>query len=391
MNLPSAVETTSDDCAELAAVLDLCVAKTRRNLPDLVANPASWSRDPDGNYPAWDESFLSIHNWTTSFFTGMAALAFQRTGDRWFLEECGELEAMYEEKIGAFARETMHDLGFLYSLYSVALFKLSGERRYRQSGLNAAAVLADRFVAEGAYIRAWGGMDDTDTEYAGLAIIDSLMNMPLLYWASAESGDPRFQEIAIKHTDTTLRHFIRADASVFHAFRFDLETGEPAGGDNYCGHSIESQWARGTAWAMYGFALAFRHTEDRRYLDASVLLTERFLGLLGEDPVPVWDFRLQRGSDPVRDSSAAAIAVCAIQELEALGWATAVMGEYKRALIARLCRADYLDADPACRGILRNGQVGTRQGEARNAYTSWGDYFFMQALAREIGLEVSWW
>ena len=391
MNPPLVVETKSDGCADLAAVLDRCVDKTRRNLPDLVAKPASWSRDPRGEYPAWDEAFLSIHNWTTSFFTGMGALAFQRTGDPWFLGQLEKLLPIYDEKIGQCADETMHDLGFLYSLYSVALFKLSGERRHRQSGLNAAAVLADRFVPQGQYIRAWGRVDERDTEYAGLAIIDSLMNMPLLYWASAESGDPKFREIAIKHTDTTLRHFVRADASVFHAFRFDLVTGEPAGGDNYGGHSIESQWARGTAWAMYGFVLAFSHTKNRRYLDASVVLTERFLGLLDEELVPVWDFRLEQGNDPVRDSSAAAIAVCAIQELEALGWATGVMGEYKRALIERLCRADYFDRDPACRGILRNGQVGTRQGEARNAYTSWGDYFLMQALAREIGLEVSWW
>src|SRR6187549_690649 len=98
-------------------------------------------------------------------------------------------------------------------------------------------------------------MDEESTDYAGLAIIDCMMNLSLLYWASEETGDPRFKEIAIRHSDTTLENFIRGDDSVYHSYRFDPLTGAPACGDNYCGRSIESHWARGTTWAMYGFAL----------------------------------------------------------------------------------------------------------------------------------------
>jgi unsaturated chondroitin disaccharide hydrolase len=149
----------------------------------------------------------------------------------------------------------MHDLGFLYSLYSVALFKLTGEPAHRQTALRAATVLAGRFETRGQYLRAWGRMEEQATDYAGLAIIDSMMNLPLLFWAADQSGDSRYRDLATQHADTTLRHFVRADGSVFHAYRFDPRTGQALGPANYCGYAVDSHWARGAAWAIYGFAL----------------------------------------------------------------------------------------------------------------------------------------
>src|SRR5208283_5044043 len=148
------------------------------------------------------------------------------------------------------------------------------------------------------------------TEHDNMAIIDCMMNLPLLYWASLESGNPKFRAAAIKQADTTLKYFIRPDDSVFHAYRFDLKTGRPLGGDNYCGRSVDSHWARGTAWAIYGFALSHRYTGDKKYLDASLRLARKFNRELNGDALPVWDFKLPSGEAPLRDSSAAAIVVC---------------------------------------------------------------------------------
>lgn len=370
---------------------DVCVSKIRRNLPDLAESGRTWAFDPNGDYPAWEEGFFEIGNWTTSFFTGMGVLAWLDTGDEQLLADIALSEPSYLAKMeGGNARETMHDLGFLYSLHSVALHKATGDARHRELGLRAARVLANRFVPEGNYIRAWGRMDESGTRYAGLAIIDCMMNLPLLFWAAEESGDPSFKDIAIRHADTTLASFIRADDSVYHAFRFN-SIGQPSGGDNYCGNTVGSHWARGSAWAMYGFALACRHTGDGRYLDASLRVTRKFISLLDDEYVPVWDFRLAAGVPPLRDSSAAAIAACAIQELEALGMAEPAMTRTKHVLLARLLSPDYLDTSPTCRGVLRQGQVGDGVGKARSAYTSWGDYYFMEALGRELGLPVNWW
>jgi len=370
---------------------DLCAAKTLANLPALAVSNHTWSMDTNGDYAKWNEGFFEIGNWTTSFFTGMAVLAWLDTENEKLLRDLALIEPNYLAKMeGENAKETMHDLGFLYSLYSVALYKATGEARHRDLGLRAARVMADRFVPKGNYIRAWGRMDEPDTDYAGLAIIDCMMNLPLLYWASEETGDPRFKDIAIRHSDTTLKVFIRADDSVYHAYRFGSD-GQPSGGDNYCGRAVESHWARGTAWAMYGFALGYRHTGDERYLDASLRVSRKFISLLDDQVVPVWDFLLPKGENPLRDSSAAAIAVCAMQELESLGKAEPGMSRAKTALIERLLSSDYLDANPACRGVLKQSEVGDGVGKAKNAYTSWGDYYFMEALARELGIAVSWW
>jgi unsaturated chondroitin disaccharide hydrolase len=371
---------------------DLCVSKIRKNISDLNDQPTTWAFAMDGDFTKWNEGFFEIGNWTTSFFTGMSLLAWEDTRDRHFLDQAVRLMPLYQQKLtGEHAANNMHDIGFLYSLYSVALYKLTGDAAHQELGVKAAEALAARFIPEGNYIRAWGRMDEDSTDYAGLAIIDCMMNLPLLYWATEVTGDPKFRDIAIRHSDTTLKNFIRDDDSVFHSYRFDSETGLPANGDNYCGRAVDSHWARGTTWGMYGFAMAYRHTGDSRYLDASLRLTKKFISLLDDEVVPVWDFRLNEGEPLLRDSSAAAIAICAIQELQSLGKASASILATKNALIARLCSPDYLDHDMSCRGLLKFSEVGDGVGKARSAYTSWGDYYFMEALARELGIPVTWW
>jgi unsaturated chondroitin disaccharide hydrolase len=270
------------------------------------------------------------------------------------------------------------------------LYKVTGKQQHRETALRAAEVLAHRFDPKGGYIRAWGRLDESDTNYAGLAIIDCMMNLPLLYWASAESGDDYFLGVAVRHADTTLKYFVRADDSVFHSFRWDPATGTPRGGDNFCGYSIDSQWARGTAWAIFGFALSYRYTQEAKHLEAALRLARRFSKLLDNEVVPVWDFRLPPGTKGIRDSSAAAIAACAFQELVKFCGEQKMFAETTKALLNRLCSRDYLDSSDSCPGVLKFGEVGDG-GKARTAYTSWGDYFFMEALARFLGKGESYW
>lgn len=371
----------------LNAALDLCVRKTRQHIKRLADQPKAASNDPEGDYFNWQEGFFEIGNWTSSFLTGMAVIAWSETKDDYFREQLERLAPVYREKVFEQHMDTMHDLGFLYTLYSVALHKLTGDKSHREVGLRAADLLAGRYYENGGYIRAWGRMDEHGTDYDGLAIIDCLMNLPLLFWAAEETGDDKYREIAIKHADTTLKHFIREDDSVCHAYRFDPQTGAVVGEANYCGYGVGSHWARGTTWGVYGFALMYRYTQDRKYLDASLRLARKFIANLDEEVVPVWDFKLPAGETGVRDSSAAAVAVCGFQELEQLGAADEEISATKRALLARLCGEDYLDTDEARPGVLKHGQVGP--GDA--AYTSWGDYYLMEALDRELFKGETFW
>lgn len=374
----------------LSQALELCRRKIYGNIKSLADKPTTWAFDIDGDYSKWQEDFYEIGNWTSSFFTGMALLAWRETEDEYFLNQVLRLQPHYRNKVFKSHHDTHHDLGFLYSLYSVALFKLTGHQEHRETGVRAAEVLAERFNPKGNFIRAWGHVDGS--EFEDMAIIDCMMNLPLLYWASQVTGNKNFYEIAVRHADTTLKYFIRPDDTLFHAYRFDLETGQPRGGENYCGYSVESHWARGTAWAIYGFALSYRYAGDQKYLDASVRLARKFNQLVNGDTIPVWDFRLPAGQKPLLDSSAAAVAACGFQELATLGVADARLVKAKESLLFHLCSSRFLNSDEDCRGVLRDGQVGgDGVGTARNAYTSWGDYFLMEALDRQLHGNETWW
>ncbi|HLP76255.1 MAG TPA: glycoside hydrolase family 88 protein [Candidatus Paceibacterota bacterium] len=368
---------------QLKRAFDVCVAKTRNNIKRLADEPKSAAWALDGDYFRFAEGFFEIGNWTSSFFTGMALLAWRETEDEYFLNQVLRLAPAYREKATTRCLDMHHDAGFLYSLYSVALYRLTGDAAHREVGLAAAEALYQRFNHTGGFIRAWGRLDTS--EHDNMAIIDCMMNLPLLYWASLETGDGKYRAAAIRQADTSLKCFVRPDDSLFHAFRFDLKTGAPIGGDNYCGKATDSYWARGATWAIYGFAMSHRYTGDGKYLEASLRLARKFISQLDDHVVPVWDFRLPPDAPRVRDASAAAIAVCGFQELQRLNAADELILKTKDAFLNRLCSEDYLDADPACRGVLKSA-FGDRP-----AYSSWGDYFLMEALAREQFRVEPWW
>jgi unsaturated chondroitin disaccharide hydrolase len=252
--------------------------------------------------------------------------------------------------------------------------------------LRAAELLAARFNPRGNFIRAWGRMDEVESPIGdgrmrtdNMAIIDCLMNLPLLFWASNETGDERFREVAVRHADMCLKCFIRPDHSTNNIYHFDPTDWRPLGDPN------QGYWARGAAWAIYGFALSYGFTQKKKYLDASVRLATKFISHLDHEMVPWNDFHEAPHPARVRDSSAAAIAVCGFQEMARHGVINAAIAKARQSLIAKLCCDDYLNSDESCCGVQRGGQGG------QNGYTSWGDYFLMEALCRELRGEETFW
>jgi unsaturated chondroitin disaccharide hydrolase len=386
----SARGTTGTDPKGLKRAWDLCVGKTRKNIQRLADAPKAAAWAADGNYFACEEGFFDIGNWTSSFFTGMALMAWRETEDEFFLKQALRLAPYYRQKVFKCFLDTHHDLGFLYSLYSVPIYKLTGEKEHRDTGLRAAEVLSQRFNEKGNFIRAWGNTNSD--EFIDMSIIDCLMNLPLLYWATKESGNKKFHDIAVKHADTVLKVFVRPDYSVYHAYRFNLATGKPSHADNYGGCETESCWARGLAWAIYGFALSYGYTGDAKYLETSLSLAKYFIGHLDKEIVPMWDFKLSAKAPGIRDASAASVSLCGLQELEKHGVVDFQVITAKHTILERLCSEDYLNFDLSIPGIQKNGQVGDGSpGGAQNAYTSWGDYFLMEALSRQLSVPEVWW
>lgn len=363
--------------------------KIEKNIEKIGADLSDFPGVEDGNYLKNKDKAIKIghiFNWTQSFFVGMALWAYKDTEDKKFLDWALQYKKAYSDKVFKTPMETMHDIGFLYSPYAVMLYNITRDEEFKEIGLKAAETLAMRYEPKGGYIRAWGRMDYRTPEYvdpelakdhfftesAGLAIVDCMMNLPILFWASEVTGHPFYKRIAMMHADTTMKYFIREDYSVMHAYRFSEETGEPLGEANYCGYANGSHWARGTAWAIYGFAIAYNYTGKTEYLNTSMKLLQKFIGECRGD-IPIWDFRLPEDEEKMVDTSATAIVLCGILEIEKHN-TYKFLQKYKKVL--RDALEKYIDYDEDVMGILKE-QNGVHH------YTSYGDYYMIESYMKE--------
>ena len=325
------------------------------------------------------------HWWTAGFWPGLLWLVYRETHDealRGLAESC---ERQLDQTIFEFD-ELYHDVGFMWSLASVARYKLLGADDSRRRGLLAASLLAARFNLRGQFLRAWNG------DKVGWAIVDSLMNLPILYWASERTGDPRFKYVAMAHADTSLRHFVRADGSCRHIVSFDPANGEFIEALGGQGESPESAWSRGIAWALYGFTLSHKYTGEPRYLDAARRVAHFFVSHLPADLVPYWDFRAPVTTTTPRDSSAGACAASGLLEL-ALHAPAPDAELFRNTAVALVHALDTQcgawDADEE--GLLRMGTGHVPEEQNIHVSLIYGDYFFVEALAKLLGQRELFW
>lgn len=264
-------------CAEIEEKLRRAAPLYTRRYPHVSTLPAEGLRyTPEEN-----------NIWTSSFFPGMMCLAAKRTGDAAFLQYkddyIASFKARLDERVGI-----SHDLGFLYTLSAVALYKLTGDEEARALALRAADMLCERYNEKGRYIQAWGEFN-VGTPYVKI-IVDTMLNLPLLFWASETTGNARYADIATAHAHTCADYLVREDYSSFHTYLMDPATGKAVEGRTHQGFHDNTTWARGQAWVVTGFALAYTYTKEPRFLEVSRKAAEVFLQNLPADFVPYWDF-----------------------------------------------------------------------------------------------------
>lgn len=372
------------------------IKKIENNIKKIGDDLREFPASGDGEYLKNRENCIKlshIFNWTQSFFTGMALWAYEDTKNQVFLNWAEQFKTEYAHKVFETPMETMHDVGFLYSPYAIMLHNITGDEEYKKIALRAADALAMRYEPKGGYIRAWGRMDYKTPDYVseelakdhffteskGLAIVDCMMNLPLLFWASEVTGHQFYKRIAMMHADTTLEYFVRKDYSIMHAYRFSEESGEAIGEANYCGYSEGSHWARGTAWAIYGYAVAYRYTKKEEYIDVAVKLLDKFMEeCKGE--IPVWDFRLPEDCEKSIDTSAAAVVLCGVIEILNYNCDDRLTG-YKNLLKEKL--ELYINYDEDVMGILA-------EQNGRHHYGCYGDYFIIEGYMKENSDLVVW-
>jgi unsaturated chondroitin disaccharide hydrolase len=328
-------------------------------------------------------------HWLAGFWTGLLWLAYVATGDEDLRAHAVCLLPTFEERLKKRVHIT-HDLGFLFTLSARAQWQLTDDEGARLLALQAAEELAKRYHPQGKYIQAWGQIGDPVE--GGRAIIDTMMNLPLLFWASEQTGNPQYHRLAREHAETSRRHLLRLDGAAYHTFFFDQKTGEPIGPRTHQGYADDSLWARGQAWAIYGFALAAEWCEEPSFLEAAWLATRRFLSELPPDGVPTWDLRLPSDAPHYRDSSAGAIAASGMLRLARLKGG---QGEIDfRDLACRLLDtlvAHCVETEPEAEGLLRHGTYHARRGLGVETYFICGDYFLLEGLLAERGKAPDFW
>lgn len=333
----------------------------------------------DGKY---DDSPVTW--WTNGFWCGIMWLAYRACGDEKFRKIAECCEEKLDSVLNAYV-DTDHDAGFMWSLSAVADYKLTNSERSRVRGLIAANYLAGRYNPRAKFIRAWNFKKNW-------AIIDCMMNLPLLYWASGVLDDPRYKYTAIEHADTVLRAFFREDGSVNHIVEFDPDTGDIVSIPQGQGARPDSAWARGSAWAIYGMALSYRYTGEKRYLDASKRIAHFFLANLPDDSVCYWDFRVDITESTPRDTSAAACAVCGLLELCEHVEPCERDLYYKNAVkILKSLTDNYAVLDTSRQELLTKGTGHVPQNQNIHVGLIYGDYFYMEAIERLCGDFALFW
>lgn len=321
--------------------------------------------------------------WTDGFWTGLLWLAYEYTGDEKYRELADKNVESFKNRVEKDIELDHHDLGFLYSLATVSGYKLTGSEDAREASIKAANKLISRYQEKGEFIQAWGELGSKD-HYR--FIIDCLLNIPLLYWASDETGDAKYRNIANKHFVTSCNNVIRDDASAFHTFYMDNETGKPLRGVTRQGYSDDSAWARGQAWGVYGIPLNYRYTRNESCFNLYEGMTNYFLNRLPKDNVCYWDLIFNDGDDHSKDSSAAAIAVCGMHEMNKyLPEVDENKEVYKYAMhnILRSLIENYMnpEIEPG-KPVLLHGVYSWHSGKGVDEGNIWGDYFFLEALIR---------
>lgn len=371
-----------------------CAAPQRVVTPDLLQTTGKQlllkESVIDGKLPEYTKYGQWIFRDKVNWFSGMTAgelfTFYELTGDKQFKV----LGLKYADALIHHAGiDYTHDMGFIFMPSVVKAYEMTGEKKYRQAGIKAADMLAKRYNEKGGFIRAWGALGSTSK--AGWMIIDTMMNLELLFWAAEETGYNDLYRIAYRHAVTAMNTLIRPDGGSWHVAEFDPETGTLEKRRTHQGFSDESTWSRGQAWGIAGFARTYRYTQDPRFYATAKQMAKYFITRLPEDGVPVWDLDLAGQAEP-KDASAAAIAAVGLFELADLAETKKDYDFFlnQAVRITRSLLKNYLFTEST-----REREEGLLLHTIYHYHKKWGvdesfpagDYYLIQALKRLYDIE----
>ncbi|MCR4757180.1 MAG: glycoside hydrolase family 88 protein [Butyrivibrio sp.] len=329
-----------------------------------------------------------INWWTNGFWAGILWLIYNDTKNEKYLEYARIQENLIKPAFEMYYG-LHHDVGFMFVPSSVADYKITSDAEARKNALHAASLLAGRFNEKGKFIRAWNDLDDCDTK--GWAIVDCMFNLSLLFWATRETGDPRFGHIAKAHATTVMNSFVRDNGSVCHIVEFDPESGKRIKSYGGQGYAHGSAWTRGQGWGLYGFVNAYRNSGDRAYLRTAEKIADYCITRIDDSGIIPIDFD-QPKEPAFEDSCGACIIAGGLIDLS-----EQIEDEEKKTKYLDIAfkiiktiaekRADY---SKSCEAIVQNCSASYFNKKHHETMV-YADYFYIETLYKLTGSAYFMW
>jgi hypothetical protein len=330
------------------------------------------STKPDGSYVTTPSD-----GWTSGFYSGILWQMYDYTKDKkWELAARRWTAGLEKEKFNT----RTHDLGFMLHCSFGSGYLLTNDPAYKDILLQGAKSLSTRFSPVTGCIQSW---DHGRWQFP--VIIDNMMNLEFLFWATKVTGDSSFYKIAVTHADTTLKNHFRSDNSSYHVVDYDTISGKVIERVTAQGAANESAWARGQAWGLYGYTATYRETKDKRYLDQAVKIADFFLSHpnLPADKVPYWDFNAPNIPNEERDASAAAIAASGMLELSQYVKNGQKYFKAAEFILNSLGSSAYLAEPGTNNNYILKHSVGHKPAKSEiDTPIIYADYYFVEALLR---------
>lgn len=359
--------------------LDYCASQTLRALDEL--QPLDYTLSPRNIAPDeahWSLRPISKELWTEGFWPGILWYAYEHSGN----EQLRKAAEGYTEAL-EFLKDMPaydHDLGFIIFCSYGNGYRLTQNPHYKEVIVAIAERITELFNPQVGTLLSWPR--EVPTFGGHNTIMDNMINLETLFWASEVTGNSRYADIARMHADTTMRYHFRPDGSSYHVAVYDAEQGGFLRGCTHQGYADDSMWARGQAWAIYGYTMCYRFTQDERYRAMAVKAADIYLKGLPEDRVPYWDFNDPRIPEAPRDASAAAVVASALIELS--GYVEGEQGAHYLTEAEQMLRS--LDASyrggEQCPAFLRHSTGHHPAGSEIDYAIVYADYYYIEALLR---------
>lgn len=349
---------------------------------DKLLNPRTI--DPNGKV-----QYIPKDDWTSGFFPGSLWMTYKLTKE----EQWKDIAHQYTEMLDAVKHlKWHHDVGFMIGCSFLNGYRLTDNPNYIEVIIQAAKSLSTRYREGAQAIQSWDNDKGWQAKrgWSCPVIIDNMMNLELLFEASILSGDPVFHNIAVTHAKTTLENQFRDDNSCYHVIDYDVNTGEVRSKETAQGYADESAWARGQAWALYGYTVCYRYTNDSLFLEQAEKIYDFIFNhpRLPEDLIPYWDFDDESIPNAPRDASAAACTASGLYELY-LHTSNEKYLTTANKLVNTLASPNYTAKEHTNGNFILMHSVGSiPHGVEIDVPLNYADYYFIEAIARKKNIEA---